>query len=87
MARAHRFDLFPQVLKARRRERSCNHVGMAIEMLVAECITRSAPMLRGCKIEVRNRRTTASVAPAPCAISAMAAMSLIAYSGLPGVSI
>ena len=53
----------------------------------AECITMSAPSRSGCvNTGVAQVESTASRAPTLCAISAIAAMSLIGQSGLPGVS-
>ena len=56
--------------------------------LVAECITRSAPSAIGrVSTGVATVLSTASRAPASCASSAAAAMSVIAQVGLAGVSI
>ncbi len=54
---------------------------------VAECITRSAPRSSGCvSTGVAAVESTANRAPAACAISAVAAMSVIVHSGFAGVS-
>ena len=55
--------------------------------LVAACMTRSAPSASGrVSTGVATVESTASRAPAQCAISATAAMSLISHKGLAGVS-
>ena len=55
--------------------------------LVAACMTRSAPRASGwVSTGVATVELTASRAPARCAISATAAMSLISHKGLAGVS-
>ncbi len=53
----------------------------------AECMTRSAPSRSGrVRTGVATVELTASRAPAAWAIAAIAAMSLMGHSGLPGVS-
>src|SRR5262249_51026384 len=55
--------------------------------LVAACMTMSAPCSRGrVSIGLAHVESTASTAPAPCAIFATAAKSVIDHSGLAGVS-
>ena len=56
--------------------------------LVAECITMSAPSSKGrVSTGVATVESTATRAPAACAISQVAAMSVIVHSGFAGVSI
>jgi hypothetical protein len=58
-----------------------------LRYLVAECITISAPSFSGCaNTGVATVESTASIAPASCAMAATAAMSVIDHSGLDGVS-
>jgi hypothetical protein len=59
-----------------------------LSTLVAACMTTSAPRLSG-RVWIGEAvvESTASRAPAACAISAAAAMSVMVQSGLEGVSI
>ena len=55
--------------------------------LVAACITMSAPSASGCvSTGEPTVESTASFAPAACAMAAVAAMSVMVHSGLAGVS-
>ena len=59
-----------------------------LRYFVAECITMSAPSDSGrVNTGVAAVESIASFAPALCAISATAAMSVMPHSGLDGVSI
>ena len=59
-----------------------------LRYLVAECMTMSAPSASGrVKIGVETVESTHSSAPAACAMSETAAMSVMVHSGLLGVSI
>ena len=59
-----------------------------LRYFVAECMTRSAPSVSGrVSTGVATVESTATAAPAACAMSQVAAMSVIVHSGLAGVSI
>jgi hypothetical protein len=85
--RAHALDLRPIFVFARVTSAPAMRSEWPFRYFVAECMTRSAPNSIGRdSTGVATVESTASRAPAACAISAAAARSVMSHSGLAGVS-